>query len=469
MKKYLFLFLYWSALCAYTLSPAAQPTLYQVKEGDTLSQISAQFQLKLSDLIAWNGLNIPYHLKIGQQLHLTPPSLTHDNSALHTQLNAFTESPEHTDTLQRQIFNLTSKIKELEHKIENISPLHSPTLADTSDTSEYDYYPPDIREIKERGTLIVMQYDGIREGFFMYDDDNSFAELDSYHDGKARLIGYDIELAHKLAAYLGVKLELRRTAKNFTEACKIVGRGEADLALSKLTITLDRAQYVSFSMPYVELRLGMLINRLEEAKLTEGKSSADHDLSTLFNQPDAHIAVETGTAWIAFARTLFPRAKLIEYPDLTTTIDAVERGEALAMLNDEWNIASALRISPEIAVRVRLAFVPNIKTGLAAAVNPTKPHLLSFINAMIERDHLQTSAIELLDKYFAQGTADRVSSSMALLAESAGETTSSPASILLIIVLILVFLLAWGLMAYQRPHDKDTKSHLHSDDASNNP
>lgn len=464
---------------------------YTVQSGDSLSKIAERYPATLQQIADWNQLEAPYLVKLGQRLRVTPPEsnvgeqlgesaaeteakseasaeassqsasadatpdpqgretsnpATGDASAPPAGEKSADPVPPSPDEEQPAPENAPESIEKpsTPQPLPIKTPQPEPEASPSGNGEDLSYYPPDIREIKERGKLIVLQYQGTRGGFFMYDDEMNFPDFPSYDDGKGRVIGYDIETAYKIADRLGVELELRRTAPNFTQACKMVARGEGDIVLSKLVNTLDRAQYVNFATPYVVVRLGVLINRLEETRL-----GAEENPVKLCNRPDAKVAIQTGTAFIPFAKEYFPEAQLVEYPDLDATIKAVEKGEALAMLNDEWNIGSALRMNPEIGVRVRLAFIPEVKIGLGPAISPEKPNLLNFVNLMMERDQISTTSTFLLDRYFAKGTAAQVSSSMALLAESS--TTSSVDNLALVMIIVIGggLLGVWFLMAFR--------------------
>lgn len=54
------------------LSPSLGPS-YTVRQGDTLFSIARAHNVPLRDFAAWNNLEIPYVITIGQQLRLTPP------------------------------------------------------------------------------------------------------------------------------------------------------------------------------------------------------------------------------------------------------------------------------------------------------------------------------------------------------------------------------------------------------------
>ena len=55
---------------------------HTVQAGDTLFGIAFRAGLNYRDLAAWNGIDEPYTIRIGQKLRLTPPPAYADNSSL---------------------------------------------------------------------------------------------------------------------------------------------------------------------------------------------------------------------------------------------------------------------------------------------------------------------------------------------------------------------------------------------------
>lgn len=55
-------------------------SFYQVKRGDTLSNIARRHGVKMSDMASWNGLTPPYKLQAGQMLRLLSSSVKSINS-----------------------------------------------------------------------------------------------------------------------------------------------------------------------------------------------------------------------------------------------------------------------------------------------------------------------------------------------------------------------------------------------------
>jgi len=119
---------------------------------------------------------------------------------------------------------------------------------------------PDLQTILDRNQLIVAVIGVDIPPFFV-------------KNKPGNLIGSDITIAQDLATALGVSLKIDRTAKTFNDVVDIVNSQKADLGISKLSQTLARAKMVSFSRPYLTLRHGLLINRLQLAKASKGKDS----------------------------------------------------------------------------------------------------------------------------------------------------------------------------------------------------
>lgn len=307
-------------------------------------------------------------------------------------------------------------------------------LAGASDVNES--LPDDIRRIKQRGKLVVLQYCGERPGFFAVDDsaDGSTGIL---CDGR-RVTGYDIELAQRIASRLGVELELRRSAPTFDGVCRGVARGEADLGISKLTITFERGQYVRFTEPYIQLRLGLLINRLVEANGGgEGSGIA------ICQRPGTVIAVEKGTAWVEYARDAFPQAQITEHANLDAVCQAVKQGQAMALLTDEWNLGTLLRQNPELPVWLRLAWVPGRRMGTAIAVSPKDQHLLAFLNLLIESDSLRRTPEALLNRYFPRERTEHVSATMELASRGSNNGAGGYSVLALSTVLLCGLIALW--------------------------
>ncbi len=248
----------------------------------------------------------------------------------------------------------------------------------------YDHHPPDIKRIKQRGKLVVAMFAHDIPPFFMHDDQGNFC-------------GLDVRLARDIAEKLGVDVEYNRSAQSFDEIIDIVAGKEADMAISWLSRTLERAEKVRYTKPYIVLHQGLLINRLKLAELPKQANS----LKTL-NHAEARIGVRSGTSYVNYARNLFPRAEIREFPDWEPDIvDAVFRGELVAGYHDEIEIKKYVISHPETSIKASTAIIKDLTDPIAMAV-PWESHaLLDWLNIYIEAHVANWNADKLLQEYEA--------------------------------------------------------------------
>ncbi len=87
----------------------------------------------------------------------------------------------------------------------------------------------------------------------------------------------------------------------------MVASGVADVAISYLSLTLGRAKKVNFSDPYGFFSQSLILNQLAYAKLAVEGVEKPTFFETL-NQPDALIAVTSGSSYLSWGLRLFPKA-----------------------------------------------------------------------------------------------------------------------------------------------------------------
>lgn len=298
-----------------------------------------------------------------------------------------------------------------------------------SRTADDSLFPPDIQRIKNRDTLVVAQFKGFRPGFFVYDDEKRCPGGNAYDYEGHRLVGYDIDLSYRIAHELGVKLKFIRTFEDFNEVCRAVARGDADMGVSKLSITYNRAQFIRYSVPYARLRMGFLINRVAESKY-----GADRELLTLCNQRGARIGVITGTSFMDFGAEILPKATIVNYPEYQSLFDAAKKGNVLASFYEEFEIERCLRTKSDMQIFCRAQYLPDKEDRIAIAVHPDNTMLLSFVNLFLERENVQPSVDEILTRYFPPE----------VFTDSTA-TTQPPASGAVITMLVVIFAAVAGI------------------------
>ena len=116
----------------------------------------------------------------------------------------------------------------------------------------HDQLPPPEPDVATLGRLQVIEQRGtLRVGYT--DDSLPFA----YRNGAGQLMGFDIEMAHRLAGDLGVALELVRV--DFSQTPSLLGDGIIDIVMSGIGITPGRLQDFRFGSSPMDLTLGLLV------------------------------------------------------------------------------------------------------------------------------------------------------------------------------------------------------------------
>ena len=226
---------------------------------------------------------------------------------------------------------------------------------------------PDIKRILDRGRLIVA-IAGFEVPFF----------VTGTADDKPA--GHDIALAQGMAASLGVAVEFDHRAQSFDGILDIVARYEADLAVSRLSVTLPRALRVRFSHPYLVLHQALLLNRPRLASLAQGREPL-----AVVNAPDTDIAVVEGTGYADYAKGLLPQARLALYPQWEPDIvDAVLRGDVLGAFADELAVNGTLAARPAAALQLRSLVLAESRDPIAVALPWDSVQLAAWVDLYLD-------------------------------------------------------------------------------------
>jgi polar amino acid transport system substrate-binding protein len=161
-----------------------------------------------------------------------------------------------------------------------------------------------IEEVQDRGTLRVAL------GLF---------EPWSACDADGELIGFEIDVATKVAEDMGVEIEFARTNWNYIIPALIAE--EFDVIISGMTILPSRNLKVNFTAPYNSSGVYLVANT---------EKAADLDTLADFNSPDIMLATRRGASSINFLENAFPEAMLLLFDTDNEVLQAVVDGEAHA-------------------------------------------------------------------------------------------------------------------------------------------
>ena len=212
-----------------------------------------------------------------------------------------------------------------------------------------------IEEVQDRGTL--------RVGLGLF-------EPESACNADGELIGFEIDVATKVAEDMGVAVEFVRT--NWTYIIPSLIAEEFDVIISGMQILPARALKVNFTSSYNSTGTFLVANTAHTASLA---TLAD------FNSPSVTIATRRGTASIPTIENTFPEALLLLFDTDNAVLQAVVAGEAHAAAAFATTRTTWVDAHPET---LHLPFDEPFASGVAAiAVRTGDLDTLNFFNSWI--------------------------------------------------------------------------------------
>ena len=216
-----------------------------------------------------------------------------------------------------------------------------------------------IEEVQDRGTL--------RVGLGLF-------EPWSACDADGELIGFEIDVATRLAEDMEVEVEFARTDWNYIIPALIAE--EFDVIISGMTILPERNLKVNFTSSYNQTGIYLVANTERTA-----------DLETLedFNSSSITIAARRGSSAIPAIENVFPDAMILLYDADTEVLEAVVSGEADAAAAFATTGTTWVEANP---MTLHLPFEePFAGEVLAIAVRKGDLDTLNFFNSWIAIRH----------------------------------------------------------------------------------
>ncbi len=243
---------------------------------------------------------------------------------------------------------------------------------------------PSIKRIADRGEIIVATLGKSAAPMVMIDDKN-------------KLTGFDINLAHLIGKRLGVKVVFRR-APSFDDVVGLVAKREADIGVSFLSQTTDRARKVLFTRPYVSQSLTAFINRVRGLRLGNSCPTRD-ELGRLAETPKL-AGVIGHSSYAASLKIRFPKAKPVTFATLDKMLEAVASGKIMFSVQGEVGARHFLRHNPATFLRVRLCKIGKLKDRIGIAVRPDSPGLVAWLDVLLDNYGIRLQADEMDDSHF---------------------------------------------------------------------
>jgi polar amino acid transport system substrate-binding protein len=189
-------------------------------------------------------------------------------------------------------------------------------------------------------------------------------------DKNGKLIGFEIDVATRLAKDMGVTVEFIPTA--WSGIIPALLTGKFDVIIGGMTITPERALQVNFSAPYDFSGMSIVAHK----KLAAGFNSLES-----FNSPDVQIAVKLGTTAASAAKKFFPKATIRMFDSEPLAYQELRNGKAHAVVGNAPRPAyEAVDYADSLFLPVKGTFT---KEPIGFAVRKGDPDTLSFFNSWI--------------------------------------------------------------------------------------
>lgn len=223
--------------------------------------------------------------------------------------------------------------------------------------------------ILERGTVRI----GILTGVPPFGEYNERGEL----------VGFDVDLANKLAADLGVRLEIVPTEA--VNRIPFLQTGRVDLVVGTFSRTAERQKQVDFSVPYVVT--GPVV-------VTRKESTDINGLQDLAGKRVATIPGIVGDVW---ARRLQPNAIYEEFMNEPDQLLALRLRQVDALVQDNTLASTYVKQYPD---ELRIAGTEFYRDFIAIGIPKGEHDLRSWVNWWLFEQHNLGVIAELWDKYF---------------------------------------------------------------------
>lgn len=145
-----------------------------------------------------------------------------------------------------------------------------------------------------------------------------------FYDEKGVEVGFDIDIAQRMADELGVKLELVEV-QNKTRIPSVTS-GQVDVVMCDITGTPERAKVISFTRPYVAAGIGVAV-------------PTGSDIKSLDDLDGKTIGVTKGGLAATVLGAKYPGATIMEFDDTSSGVLALRQGQLDAFSDNQSGLA----------------------------------------------------------------------------------------------------------------------------------
>lgn len=221
------------------------------------------------------------------------------------------------------------------------------------------------RELTSQSTLEqVIDSNRLRVGF------STFVPW-AMKDKQGEFTGFEIEVAERLAADMGVEVQFVPT--KWSGIIPALLTGKFDIIIGGMGILPERNLKVNFSMPYEFTGMSVVASK----KLAGGQAGLD-----AFNSPKMTVVARIGTTAAAAAKKFLPNAQIRLFDDEGQALQEVLNGRAAAMVSSQpFPEFQSLKYADKLYLP--LAGKTFTKEPIGFALRKGDPDFLNFLNNWI--------------------------------------------------------------------------------------
>lgn len=206
----------------------------------------------------------------------------------------------------------------------------------------------------------------------------------SYHDESGNLVGFDVEVAEKIAEKLGVRAEFIESEWDSLFAGMDSGR--IDIVVNEVEASEERREKYDFSEPYTYIQGALLVaednDEIQSVEDLEGKRAAQNLTSS----------------WGQLAESY--GAELIGVDSMNQSVELLLTGRADVTLNAETAFYDFMKNQPDQAVKI--AAMTDSTTSSVIPVRKGNETLVNAINDALDEMRESGELEELSVKYFGE-------------------------------------------------------------------
>lgn len=215
-----------------------------------------------------------------------------------------------------------------------------------------------LEAIQEKGVLRV----GMEPGYMPFELTNK----------KGEIVGFDVDMAKRMAKAMDVKLELVSTAWDGIIASLITNK--FDIIMSGMTLTQQRNMKINFAQPYIVIGQTILLK-----KDLAGEIKSYKDL----NNPKYTVGSKLGTTGEQATKRMISKAKYISYETEQEGVLEAVNGKIDAFIYDmPYNAAAITQRGQGKLIHLDTPFTYE---PLAWAVRTGDPDILNWLNNFLNQ------------------------------------------------------------------------------------